>query len=328
MIEINYDIQNENPESPVAGPSISYITPNIGPALRPYAINPNNPFNPGERGTIIDIYGFNFGTAQGTSVVRFYQSGSLPVDAQYVLSWSDNYIQCKIPGRQWDGDKFLHSSSGPVYIITSGGTSNGVQFDVTFSTPNKKFSNSSVTFYVNENGTPDTEGEFSAIQSSLQTWSNVNNSNLIITYGGTTPRTPQGLDGYNDIGWVESNWPHLPWAIGVNVWWFSSAENSNLLIESDIYFNGVNFSWTTTGQTGRMDVQNIATHELGHSLNLHDLYGNTDSEKTCTRSAVLTKQKKELLNRRIWQAHFIYIQTHFLLHEKISSSLIVKIMDR
>ncbi|OGC45701.1 hypothetical protein A2V49_01775 [candidate division WWE3 bacterium RBG_19FT_COMBO_34_6] len=279
-IEINYDHINEGPNSPVSVPSISSITPNNGPALRPYAINPNDPFNPGERGTIINIYGSNFGSTQGTSVVRFYESGGVPADAQYILLWSDTYIQCKVPGREFASSTFLNASSGPIYVITSGGTSNGVQFDVTFATPNKRFSNSNVTFYINENGTPDTDGEFTAIQSSFQTWSSVNHSIHSFVYGGTTSRTPQALDGFNDIGWIESNWPYASSAIGVNDWWFDGNPNSRQITESDIYFNGVNYSWTTTGQTGRYDVQNIATHELGHALNLQDLYGNTDGEKT------------------------------------------------
>jgi hypothetical protein len=58
-IEINMNINA--PDSPLAGPSISSISPSNAPALRPYAVNPNNSFNPGEKGSIIDIYGSNFG---------------------------------------------------------------------------------------------------------------------------------------------------------------------------------------------------------------------------------------------------------------------------
>lgn len=294
-IEININYNNDGPNSPLSVPSISSISPNNGSALRPYAINPNDPFNPGERGTIIDIYGSNFGSTQGTSVVRFYESGSVPADAQYILLWSDTHIQCKVPGREFTSGTFLNASSGLVYVITSGGTSNGVQFDVPFATPNKKYSNPNTTFYVNENGTPDTNGEFTAIQSSLQTWSSANHSNLSFVYGGTTSRIPQGLDGFNDIGWIESNWPYASSAIGVNVWWFDGNPNSRQLIESDIFFNGVSYGWTTTGQTGRMDVQNIATHELGHALNLQDLYGNTDDEKTLYGFSSANETKKRSL---------------------------------
>ncbi len=295
-IEINYKSPNNGPNSPESVPSVSSITPNIGPALRPFAINPNDPFNPGERGTIIDIYGSNFGTTQGTSVVRFYESGSIPVDAQYVLLWSDTHIQCKIPGGQYTlAGKFPHTSSGLIYVITSGGTSNGEQFNVTFSTPNKKFLDPQITFYVNQNGTPDTEDEFTEIQNSIQNWNIVGHSNLSFVYGGTTTRTPQSSDNYNDFGWIESNWPYASSAIGVNIWGFNPNPWLNEIFESDIYFNGVSYQWTTTSQTGRMDVQNIATHELGHALNLHDLYGNTDGEKTMYGYSSTNETKKRTL---------------------------------
>lgn len=66
----------------------------------------------------------------------------------------------------------------------------------------------------------------------------------------------------------------------MNEYWFNSSINSNLLDESNIFVNGVNYLWSTTSQSGRMDVQNNITHELGHALNLKDLYGDTDGEKT------------------------------------------------
>jgi len=292
-IEINININK--PDSPLTGPSITSINPNNAPALRPYAINPNNSFNPGERGSLIDIYGSNFGDTQGTSLVRFYESGSVPADAQYILFWSNTHIQCKIPGGEWISQSFLNASSGPIYVITTGGTSNGLQLDIPFSTPNKKFSLPNPTFYVNSNGTTDTDGEFTAIQNSLITWSSVTNSNLLFIYGGTTPRTPTISDGYNDIGWIESNWPYDATVIGANTYSFDGFPSSNLLFESDIRFNGVNYTWTTAGQTGRMDVQNIATHELGHALNLQDLYGTADAEKTMYGQSGYNETKQRTL---------------------------------
>lgn len=263
-------------------PSISYITPpsGIAPAIRPYAINPNDPFNPGDQGTVINIYGSGFGSTQGTSVVRFYESPSSTINAEDYLLWSDTRITCRVPGKQWNGSSFLHASSGPLNVVTSGGTSNSIGLSVIFGTPNKKFAAMPVIYYINQNGTPDCDGEFQAIQDAFQTWENVGNSRLDYTYGGTTTRSPVGLDGYDDCGWVESNWPYASSAIAVNAYWFNSLATSNEIYEFDIFFNGVNFTWSTTGQAGRMDVQNIATHESGHSLNLQDLYGTADAAKT------------------------------------------------
>jgi len=57
----------------------------------------------------------------------------------------------------------------------------------------------------------------------------------------------------------------------------------NKAAESDVYFNG-NMAWrTATAESkavnSKFDVRTIATHEVGHSLGLLDLYGSTDSDK-------------------------------------------------
>jgi uncharacterized protein (TIGR03382 family) len=44
--------------------------------------------------------------------------------------------------------------------------------------------------------------------------------------------------------------------------------NNGAIVDADIRYNGVNYQWTTTGARNRMDVANIATHELGHFFGL------------------------------------------------------------
>ena len=39
----------------------------------------------------------------------------------------------------------------------------------------------------------------------------------------------------------------------------------------DIVFD-IDFAWSASGEAGKMDLQNIATHELGHGAGLDDLY--------------------------------------------------------
>ena len=48
------------------------------------------------------------------------------------------------------------------------------------------------------------------------------------------------------------------------VWFFSNG----LIADADVIFNGRGFQFTTSSQTGRFDVQDVGTHELGHLLGL------------------------------------------------------------
>lgn len=40
------------------------------------------------------------------------------------------------------------------------------------------------------------------------------------------------------------------------------------IIDADVLFNGRDYGFTTSGQSGRFDIQDVATHELGHLLGL------------------------------------------------------------
>lgn len=48
------------------------------------------------------------------------------------------------------------------------------------------------------------------------------------------------------------------------LWFFSDGRIS----DADVLFNGSGFAFTTSGQSGRFDIQDVATHELGHLLGL------------------------------------------------------------
>jgi len=65
--------------------------------------------------------------------------------------------------------------------------------------------------------------------------------------------------------------------VAANYHWVSGGNMS----ESDIVFNEA-YTWNSTGipTSSQMDIENIATHELGHTLCLEDLYGGAHSTKT------------------------------------------------
>ena len=57
--------------------------------------------------------------------------------------------------------------------------------------------------------------------------------------------------------------------IAMASYWYNRATRE--IVECDIRFN-IDFDWGTAGLATDMDLQNIATHELGHFFNLADIY--------------------------------------------------------
>jgi|GEM_PF-6757373 len=258
------------PEGAVAAPVINSILPGYGPAK---AVQLGSSSCAADS-TRVTIQGSNFGSTQGTSQVVFRRSGSTTYNA-CIESWSETTIVARVPGRV---------SSNNVVVQTAGGTSNGVPFNVTYSYGGGKWPAGSYPQPMSEQYkinpyTPDaSQAEvLAAIQAAASTWSSVSGADFQFRYGGTSSVNSQSSqpDGENTIYFSQSN----NGAVAINhTWWYTS--DPNTIIEFDIEFNDATYSWGTDGSPDKMDIQNVATHELGHSLQLLDLYGNADSAKT------------------------------------------------
>lgn len=76
------------------------------------------------------------------------------------------------------------------------------------------------------------------------------------------------------------------------------------IVEFDIILDDADFVWGNAGETNEnipgdttvMDIQNIATHELGHALGLDDLYFSEASEQTMFGIGAYGETKKRTLN--------------------------------
>ena len=68
------------------------------------------------------------------------------------------------------------------------------------------------------------------------------------------------------------------------------------ILECDIEFQDY-YTWSSTGEAGKYDVQNIGTHEFGHTLNLGDLYGSGDTEKAMYGYSSAGETKKRTLHQ-------------------------------
>jgi hypothetical protein len=169
------------------------------------------------------------------------------------------------------------------------------------------------TMRFNELGTPDCANELAALAKGLATWSNVRGQWYRNKRGANTSTVKYGYDGINLCVWYEPGYPGQPgWpfgsnAIATNVFWLVDAGAFMRVVENDVCFNGYNYTWSDSGQAGRMDVQNIATHEFGHNLVLADLYDYASREFTMYGYASLGETKKRTLaNDDVNGIRFIY----------------------
>jgi len=154
-------------------------------------------------------------------------------------------------------------------------------------------------FKMNSAGTPDCSGELTQLQNSLDTWTDVTNCDFEFDYTGTTSAHSLSVDGTNAMFWHEtSDLPEGGGYIAVNRSWFTWNGSAGwwYVFDSDILFNGYDYTWSDSGQAGKFDVANIATHELGHTLMLLDLYGGADAQKTMYGYASPGETKKRSLH--------------------------------
>ena len=134
-------------------------------------------------------------------------------------------------------------------------------------------------------------GNLEAIRTAMQTWTDVPTSSFEFVYAGTTSSSSHGEnDGQNIVTFAHIGTTGV---LAENRFWFYPS--TGRILDSDIRFN-TNYAWSASGSPGFFDVQNIATHELGHSLSLLDLYDAADSGKTMYGYASSGETKKRTLD--------------------------------
>ncbi len=101
-------------------------------------------------------------------------------------------------------------------------------------------------------------------------------------------------DGNNEVYFADISSSST---IAVTIIWgiFGGPISGRELVEWDQVYDDVDFNWSGSGQAGKMDFENIATHELGHSVGLSDLYNSDCSEQTMYGYAGTGEIKKQTL---------------------------------
>ena len=93
---------------------------------------------------------------------------------------------------------------------------------------------------------------------------------------------------FEDLGTTSTVAYTIVWGV------FSGPPRQRELVEWDVVFNS-DYDWSLSGEAGKMDYQNVATHEFGHALGL----GHPDdscSDETMYRFVSLGETKKHDLN--------------------------------
>ncbi len=129
-----------------------------------------------------------------------------------------------------------------------------------------------------------------AFVASGQSWDGWVNPTLFSGFaiGGSASNVGR-LNGANQIGWLSLT----PGVIGTTITWYYPA--TGLAVETDAGYSTA-YPWSVDGRPGHMDVQNVATHELGHSLGLdHPASTTANSCLTMYASGDLGETKKRTL---------------------------------
>lgn len=86
-------------------------------------------------------------------------------------------------------------------------------------------------------------------------------------------------DGVNEVYFAPIDNPGV---IAVTIVWgiFSGPMPGRELVEWDQVYDDVHFDWSSSGEPAKMDFENIATHELGHSVGMGDLYTSGCTQET------------------------------------------------
>ena len=244
------------------------------------SINP--PSGSAGTGTQVTITGSGFGASKGTGHVDFFYRSGQPTIQASVVSWSDTAIVCTIPTGVVNGYSGS-AGSGPVTVTNAGGaTSADYSFQVTFGYGGIRWAGTSCPFSVNPN-TADTAEERSLVGAAASVWSAA--SAFRFNDAGTTTATTASRNSANEIFWSNTMQSGI---LGTAYSWYSGSS----LLETDISFND-SYTWST-GSSGTYDIESIALHEMGHWLNLRDLYGSGDSAKIMYGFGSSGQQKRTL----------------------------------
>lgn len=152
-----------------------------------------------------------------------------------------------------------------------------------------------VSYVINPTNPQNLSEEFvtSAILTSAETWDAATSTELFNNAYTVNYSAQYGVQNFQNAialgDYPDNN------VIAVTSVWYTPVGRQ--IVEFDILFN-TRFAWgDATVDTSKMDLQNIATHELGHGVGLDDIYSTTCSEVTMYGYSDYGETKKRTLEQ-------------------------------
>lgn len=159
-------------------------------------------------------------------------------------------------------------------------TINGVPFIWNLVDPSEQakpiISESKITYNLNPAGSDNLtfDQTAQALASSFQSWEDITTSTVAFKRGPDTTIASTGTDNIYQVFWVEdstttSDGLDISGALAVTrLTTYVGGTREGEIVDASTVFNGNQYTWAMDGRLDAMDIQEVATHEIGHAIGL------------------------------------------------------------